>query len=421
MAGNDDSDGFGEGANYFSSFKVGGVEGNLYGPTITGTPSPGVKPVPMTDAQGRQLYNPDGTPRFRTDMAKRSAFIDGSDAYANQGFTISFQSVISEKVTVFKAFITAFNETYNSNWSTEEVYGRADPIHMFKNTTRNITLSFMVPASTEGEAYENLTKTQALIQKLYPAYTNVQQAQTIAQSPLVRLKVINMTQRAVPGHTDFQSFGGFASDGTSVFSMTSDASQGLLGIIKNLSINHHLDDPNAGVFEIKKGVLLPKLIEIQIEFAAIHEMPLAQDIVNFATDDFSMFPYGMTDASVNALDKEAIQQQMDNLHSAWTKQMQDERLAEREEALGDQAKENAEARYAGLFGKARFNKDKKRLANGSIKNDEKRAYITSAVIGEEMNRDSELDYRGAVEDVRETQYAEDLDMYDEYGELLNPL
>ena len=38
-----------------------------------------------------------------------------------------------------------------------------------------------------------------------------------------------------------------------------------------------------------------------------------------------------------------------------------------------------------------------------------------------MNRDSELDYRGAVEDVRETQYAEDLDMYDEYGELLNPL
>jgi hypothetical protein len=412
----DNSDGFGEGNNYFSSFKVGGVAGNIYGPTVTGAPSPGVKRVPALGKKGEQLFNIDGTIKYRTDMQNRVAFVDGSDAYANQGFTISFQSVINDKVTVFKAFVTAFNETYSSNWNSEEVFGRADPIHMFRNTTRNITLSFMIPASTEGEAYENLAKTQELIQKLYPAYTDVQGAQTIAQSPLVRMKVINMTQRASVGNSDVQGHGydpqgaNFGIDAQ--FTMTPDASQGLLGIIKNLTVNHHLDDPNAGVFEVKKGVLLPKLIEIQIEFGAIHEMPLAQKEAWRAAGDFESFPYGMLTPSA-ALDKAAIQQQIDDLHSAWTKQM----AREREEQLGkeqaDQAKENAEARYAGLLGKSRFKKDQNRLANNNIKNDEKRRYIQSAVVGEHMNKTG-AGFDTAVENIDGYERTE----YDMYGEII---
>jgi hypothetical protein len=308
----------------------------------------------------------------------------------------------------------AFNETYNSNWTSEEVFGRADPIHMFKNTTRNITLSFMVPASTEGEAYENITKTQELIQKLYPAYTNVQGAQTIAQSPLVRMKVVNMTQRAVPGTGDVQGFGDPSPD---FMLMSADASDGLLGIIKNVSINHHLDDPNTGVFEIDRGVILPKLIEIQIEFSAIHEMPLAQEHswnTDDRTQDFETFPYGYS--SPISSPKSLVQSDMDKLFSAWTKKSEDEREDALAEELADQCRENAEARYAGLFGKARFNKDMNRLQNGSIKNDEKRNYIASAALGEQMNRDPELDYDTATENAID--YYEEPE-YDMYGELIN--
>ena len=222
----DDNDTFGEGSNYFSSFKVGGVKQNIYGPSVKGVPNPGVRIEPKTDAQGKQLYDLDGQPSVN--IIQQPAFIDGSDALANQGFTISFQSVINKKTTVFKAFVTAFNETYNSNWTSEEVYGRADPIYLFKNTTRNITLAFGVPASTEGEAYENLTKTQELIQKLYPAYTNVQRAQTIAQSPLVRMKVINLTQRAAG------DYGANLGVSPQLMNVTPDASDGILGIISLL-------------------------------------------------------------------------------------------------------------------------------------------------------------------------------------------
>ena len=85
-------------------------------------------------------------------------FVDGSDAMANKGMTISFQHVPSEEDVTFKAFITAFNETYNSDWASESVFGRSDPIHMFKNTQREITLAFNIPASSEGESFENLAR-----------------------------------------------------------------------------------------------------------------------------------------------------------------------------------------------------------------------------------------------------------------------
>tara|TARA_B100000683_G_C12452262_1_gene540598 strand:- start:825 stop:1520 length:696 start_codon:yes stop_codon:yes gene_type:complete len=231
------------------------------------------------------------------------------------------------------------------------------------------------------------------------------------------MKVINMTQRSAPGNTDVQGFG-FSSGGQPLFTITPDASEGLLGILKNVSVNHHLDDPNAGVFEIKNGVILPKLIEIQVEFGAIHEIPLAQsEPTEHGTSDFESFPYGMQN-TVTSLDKAKIAQQMDELHSAWTKAMQDQREAEREKELGDQAKENAEARYAGMFGKARFNKDKKRLQNGKIKNDEKRRYIQEAVVGQEMRNDNAGSEQYGTYAENNIDFYEEA-QYDDYGEIIN--
>ena len=69
--------------------------------------------------------------------------------------------------------------------------------------------------------------------------------------------------------------------------------------------------------------------------------------------------------------------------------------------MADQARANADARYSGLFGKMRFNRDQKRLQGkglfGDFKNDEKRAYIQQAVVGEQMNRTEGLDYDTARE------------------------
>ena len=63
-------------------------------------------------------------------------YADGSDAYANRGFYISFLHVPSNSSLKFKAFITAFNETYSPNFNSNEVFGRTDPIYQYKNTQR---------------------------------------------------------------------------------------------------------------------------------------------------------------------------------------------------------------------------------------------------------------------------------------------
>ena len=49
------------------------------------------------------------------------------------------------------------------------------------------------------------------------------------------------------------------------------ASQGLLGIISSLSVNHNLDSPDHGVIEVNHGTVLPKMIEVTIDFTAMHE------------------------------------------------------------------------------------------------------------------------------------------------------
>lgn len=222
-------------------------------------------------------------------------FADGSDAYANNGMILGFHHIPSGKNIYFKAFITSFNESYNSDWTSENLYGRADPIYMFKSTTRSIALAFKVPASTMSEAYENLANVGILSQFLYPYYTDIKNATTIAQSPLIRMKVMNMlsTQKNNETGKTFKSF--VASAGKS------SASDGLLGAITSLSIAHNLENTDVGVLEANDGTILPKMIEVTIDFAAIHEHSMGWTMGTNASGSatgevvfrHNSFPYGL--------------------------------------------------------------------------------------------------------------------------------
>lgn len=214
--------------------------------------------------------------------ATGQSFADGSDAYANSGYVISFEHLPSANAVFFKAFITAFNETFTSDWSGESVYGRADPIYMFKQTKRDINLAFKIPAATQAEAFQNLSSVQLLTQFLYPSYRNPDQADTITQSPLIRLKIMNFVKTSVSN----------ASTGdVGEYSNTSggtDSSYGLLGAIKSIAIDHSLAAQD-GVVELGGGAVLSKIIEVNLNFSAIHEHSLG-----WSTSGFSKpaFPYG---------------------------------------------------------------------------------------------------------------------------------
>ena len=224
--------------------------------------------------------------------------VDSSDFMANRGFTISFLHVPSSRAVFFKAFLTAFNETYNSNWNKEEVFGRMDPIVGFKNTTRKISLAFKIPASTHSEAFDNLGRVQSLVQFLYPVYTDVQNALTIAESPLLRLKIMNLAadQSSQTGgsYDNFKLLGSLTGN---------NAHRGLLGFPSNLTVNHNIHNFDTSILELGPSGdsgntpnILPKMIEINMDFTVIHEHHLGwgqgQDGEGKVFDKES-FPYGL--------------------------------------------------------------------------------------------------------------------------------
>lgn len=214
---------------------------------------------------------------------------DGSDAYANFNQTfLSFKNIrTGGDIVYFKAFVTAFNESFTPDFNPTQVFGRTDPIYQYKGTTRAITLAWKMPASSDGEAYENLVKVQRLVSMLYPSYTQSDvfdvNALTLSEAPLVRLKMMNLIQKVGTSETGAgdnprQIFNGYKSTSTD---------DGLLGVITSCTINHNLEGSD-GVFEKidysktdpdnkigkTKNTILPKLIDINISFSPLHETTL---------------------------------------------------------------------------------------------------------------------------------------------------
>ncbi len=265
-------------SKYFNTQKFGGLVRNR---------QRGISNYVTRNGMGGYAFSPDNV-----------YYTDGSDALANDNLTISIQHVPSGKNVYFKAFITAFNESYSSDWNEEPVFGRADPIYTFKQTTRKVTLTFVAPAATISEGFENMGRTQKLLSFLYPNYTDVDNALSISQSPLIRLKVMNLL--STTKNQDTRVIDGTFDEATNFDGAFHPQAEGTLGVISNVSVNHNLDNPDSGVFHTNSGVIIPKLLEISIEFSVIHELHLGWN----EQDNFSdhRFPYGVDTSGARTSD-----------------------------------------------------------------------------------------------------------------------
>lgn len=236
-----------------------------------------------------------------------NTYIDGSDTLGNKGqFVISFHHIPSGKQVFFKAFVTKYSENYTSEWSGENVFGRTDPIYTFGNTTRKIELGFSVPAGSESEAYENMGRISRLAQFMYPAYfeTNpgtLDSSLTIGQSPLVRIKMMNLVQKtrisdtatlanlvnakAGKKHESWKKRQDIYNNYQSTWLPT----EGILAAIQNLSLNTELGKD--GVLEKGPNTVMPKNFEVTLSFAVIHEQTLGWNESGESLDP--AFPYGV--------------------------------------------------------------------------------------------------------------------------------
>jgi len=238
---------------------------------------------------------------------EKNNLVDGSDALANQrDQVISFQNIRNEESVFFKAFITSFSDTYSPNFNGVEVFGRTDAIQQYKGTSRTISLSFKVPAASEGEAFENLGRAGKLIQMLYPSYDNINNALTLSEAPLVRLKVMNLLSNEHESIDDSKSDEPY-SEFYSKYKTTAEPSKGILGAITSCTVNHGLESEGAFSKIDSKGeqpiavpnTILPKLIEINVSFTPIHEKTIGfisildEELGEIRSNNTPTFPYGV--------------------------------------------------------------------------------------------------------------------------------
>jgi hypothetical protein len=201
------------------------------------------------------------------------SFVDVSDLYASEYKTvIKFTHVWSGETISFKAFLTDYGDTYKTEWNSEQVYGRNDPIQTFKNTTRVIDISWDVPAADSDEANKNMNKASKLVKFLYPNYEQTNQAQTITKPPLVRVSFMNLIQGADPS-----------------------------GLLCTLDGTNFSPDLEAGWFDSmtdpfieSSAGLFPKVLNFTATLTVLHEETLGWDQQNkwSANENFPFLPPG---------------------------------------------------------------------------------------------------------------------------------
>ncbi len=234
------------------------------------------------------------------------SLVDGTEYLSNvKEQVISFYLEPTKEKVYFKAFITTFSDTFTPSYNTTQVFGRTDPIHIYQNTTRTISLAFDVPASSESEAFENLGRVQKLIQMLYPGYTRLDDALTLSEAPLVRLKVMNLlgSNKAFEGDstkdesstTDKKTFDTYYTK----YKSTHQPDAGTLGVITSCTMQHNLENPQHGVFEKGPNTVLPKTISVSLSFTPFHEETIGRmtngsdQISGQVTNNLKTFPYGV--------------------------------------------------------------------------------------------------------------------------------
>ena len=208
------------------------------------------KPMSLLPEEKLKI-SPDLKTPLKPPAPKPFKFVDPSTALANKTgkFNIKLYHIPTGREIKFKAFVNDFSDNYTSAWNEEPVYGRMDPIPVFENTTRQVTLSFAVPASSQHEASVNLSKIDQVIQRLYPSYERVNGFNVLSTAPVWRVKFGNFISKINSG-------AGSAKSG------------GLICYIKDFSFTPDLE-PGLIVSSTK---LYPKSVQIDLSLTILHEI-----------------------------------------------------------------------------------------------------------------------------------------------------
>ena len=223
----------------------------------------------------------------------------------HRGQQIEIYHVPSGQSVIFKAYIDDFQDKYDSDWNSTDVYGRMDPIHQFQGTKRVISLDWIVPSYSVAEAKHNHDKCSLLFSMLYPNYNTggggiPSSATQISTAPIFRVKFGNLIQ-----DPRFGEAGGSVEE------------SGLVGAISGFTYAPNIeagfiDRQGSGGFVGPEqfprdkqssynpgfvGQMYPKEVKLSMEYTVFHTNPLGWESDTKRTPGF---PYGNASAPAAA-------------------------------------------------------------------------------------------------------------------------
>ena len=117
-----------------------------------------------------------------------------------------FHDLRTNEIVAFHAFIDTLTDSYTANYAESHGLGRVDAVQSYQNTSRTITLSFIIAATSKEDFDEMWWKINKLVTLLYPQWSKGQKifargpegkinefrqpfSQIMRASPVIRLRV----------------------------------------------------------------------------------------------------------------------------------------------------------------------------------------------------------------------------------------
>jgi len=100
--------------------------------------------------------------------------LDGVDDYIDFGFALISNNnpgIDADTTFSFRAYIEDFNDSFNGEWDTYKYVGRGENFYKYKGFTRDMNISFIVPALSRADMITNYQKINALIWAVMPDYS----------------------------------------------------------------------------------------------------------------------------------------------------------------------------------------------------------------------------------------------------------
>ena len=230
---------------------------------------------------------------FKNVKFKKNALENTAPAVAGTILEFIPVHIKTPPIIQFIAYIDSMTDRFNSEFSSEQPFGRTDPYYVWKSSKRTININWTLPSSSTAMALNNMNNLSWLLGALYPTYKDTTSATSIAASPLFRVRHANLISSPVR-------------DGMGLLcvlqgvDVTHDVKEGFISINpKNMGSSFANVDArlikNAG-FEnsIREGkkLLVPKTIKLNCTLNVLHDHALGWDLDtgNFRGGN-SGFPY----------------------------------------------------------------------------------------------------------------------------------